>query len=166
LQKDRVYPGRREKFARRCQRDVKRWEAEQPAALVSTNDASAERVAATQHPGGVVQVPIRHSASYGTRRHRDSVDRNGIDYLDSKVVTAPELAKHVNIPRTASSKSVIVTNEELANAIPIEQDSFDEGGRIERSEASGEWHNHGVLDTRVSDDLELLGDRRQQSRRG
>ena len=79
---------------------------------------------------------------------------------------APKLAKHVNVPRSSSSEAVIVANEELTNTVSIEQDSFDKGRRIEGSQCWRERYDDGVVDTGLGDNLELLGTRREEQRRG
>jgi hypothetical protein len=89
-------------------------------------NAAAERVAATEHAFGASEIAVRDCASDRTRGNWNAVERDGLDDIDREIVTLPELAKDVDVTCSATTKAMIVSDDELAQGKALEQDPPDE----------------------------------------
>ncbi len=106
--------------------DVGGGEAEAAANLVPVHDPSGNAVGAAQEPGGVVHVPRGQGGPHGGTGNPLSCHVQGRHRFDPKAVGAARALQEGKIPSPGLAKAEIVTDEEMANTQPGDQQAVDE----------------------------------------
>src|SRR5690242_14382042 len=113
---DRVYTGRRKKFALRWQGDIESRKTEGAAARFAVYDPAAESVAAAQKSSCAVQIAVRDGASDRAGRNGLPIEGHGLDDLDIEAPLPPQSAKETHVSLAPSPEPVIVPNQEFTHA--------------------------------------------------
>ena len=76
--------------------------------------------------------------------------------LLAEIEAFAQLPQHMDIAGATAAETMIVADQQFADAVAIEQDFLDERGWIERGEGRSERQDHAVVDTPLGDELELF----------
>lgn len=71
-------------------------------------------------------------------------------------MTRAQFSKHGDIAGAAVSETMVVSDDQLTNAAPLEQHSADELGGVERGQSWREWEDDRVVQTAFRHGLKLF----------